>query len=75
MPDFTVHVRDLLTDQDLPLRPDEWVARRVVRDDGSLLVELFGPHTQQQALDILAENLPTVSAEPFGDSFIIVREV
>jgi hypothetical protein len=70
---WTTRVRDLLTDQGNPLYPDEWTDRRVVRDDGSLLVRLWGEATQEQAIEILRENTVDLVVTPFGDESIIVR--
>ena len=71
---WTTRVRDLLTDQGNPLYADEWTDRRVVRDDGSLLVRLWGEATQEQAIEILRENAPlTVIATALGDDSIVVQ--
>lgn len=66
-------VRDLLTDEGYPLHPEEWVDHREIRDDGSLLVTLFGPKSREQALEILESNVPRLAVERLGDDKIIVR--
>jgi len=74
-PELIERLRSVLTADGVPLRDDEWYAHTEHRDDGSLLIRLFGPQTVRQARGLIDEAGLDVTVETYQTDSLIIREV